>query len=259
MSALLNHFWAGHLGVFVVFLRLAGLFILIPVFSHRSIPGSARVFLALSMSVAIHPIVAPFLPEIPESLGGMVLLALGQTAMGFLMGFVAYLTFEAINLAAQFIGFQIGFGIAGLMDPQTQSQTSVLVPIHGLAALMIFLMADMHHHVLFLFVKSFEVTAQWDFSQNSELVTFIVAKVGMLFSIAIQMAAPFTVLVLCTNVAIGVLARMLPQMNILLFSFPVTILVGMAAMYVVAPDMLSYMENTLGVVTEDLVDLLKRI
>lgn len=261
MKAIFPADWRVYVEIASVFLRLLGLFILVPVFSHRSVPGTVKLLLAVALSYALFPVVRSSLGPVPETLGGLAGLALRETAIGFCMGFVAYLTFEAIHLAAQFVGFQMGFGVAGLVDPLTQSQVSVLVPMHGWVALMVFLVADLHHDLIYLFVKSFEVSGA--FSQglldNRPMFSLVVSHAGRLFALAVQMAAPVAFVVLACNAAIGVLARMMPQMNIILFSFPVTILLGLCSLYVIAPDMLDYLQVVLGEVSADVLTLLRTI
>jgi flagellar biosynthesis protein FliR len=253
---------ANYLGVLFIFLRLLGLFLLVPGFSHQTIPNTIKVGLALSLSLALYPMLSPLLPHVPTSVGEMTLMALRESAIGFIMGFAGYLTFEGISLGAQFVGYQMGFGTAGVIDPQNQAQVSILVPLHGWLLLMMFFLTDMHHNLLKLFVLSFEVTRQFlgaDLVITQALFQTFMTLTTKLFVLAIQMAAPFTLLILCCNVAVGVLSRLLPQMNIILFSFPITILLGFCGLYVLAPDLLSHFELVLQGMTDDVVSVLKTI
>ena len=261
MTALYPQSWLAYLDILLVFLRLLGLFLLVPAFSHNTIPVVVKLILALSLSLAIYPIVKHFLPPLDFSLSGIFAAAFRETFVGLIMGFAAYVTFEAINLAAQFVGYQMGFGSAGLMDPQTHASVSVLVHLHGWLALMVFFMANMHHHVLQLFVMSFEVThgLHHEILSNTNVLASIVLFSGKLFVLAVQMAAPLTVLVLVVNAALGVLARMLPQMNVLLFSFPLTMILGFCTLYLVAPELLDYFSSLLGEMATDMVGVVRSL
>lgn len=251
--------WTVMLRIVTVFFRLLGLFVFVPFFSHHTIPGRMRLLLAIALTFALFPLVDKFVPPVPEGLGGMALVVFRESLIGVLLGFIGYLTFEAIHLAAQFVGYQMGFGSASVMDPAHSKEMSVLVPLQGWIALMVFLMADMHHQMLAVFVKSFETTAELHqaFGTSLPLLNLIVEKAGALFVLAIQLAAPFSLVILACNVLMGVLARLLPQMNILLFSFPVTILFGLGALYVVAPEMIDFLEDRLGGMSADMMELLK--
>jgi flagellar biosynthesis protein FliR len=253
---------SSYLSILIIFLRLLGLFLLVPGFSHQTIPNSVKMALALSLSLALYPMLSPVLPHVTNSLGDLALIAIRESAIGFLMGFAAYLTFEGIALGAQFVGYQMGFGTAGIIDPQNQAQVSILVPLHGWLMLMMFFLTDMHHNLLKLFVMSFEVTKGYlgtDVIVSPQLFQTFLGLTTKLFILAIQMAAPFTLLILCCNVAVGVLSRLLPQMNILLFSFPITILLGFCGLYILAPDLLSHFELVLQGMTDDVINVLRTI
>ncbi len=259
MSIYFPQDWTSILRIVTVFFRLAGLFVFVPLFSHHTIPARMRMMIAVALTFAIFPIVDKFVPPVPEALGALALVVLRESIIGILLGFVGYLTFEAIHLAAQFVGYQMGFGAAGVMDPSHSKEMSVLVPLQGWIALMVFLMADMHHQTLAVFIKSFETTAELHqaFGTHLPLLNLIVDKTGTLFVLAIQLAAPFSLVILACNVLMGVMARLLPQMNILLFSFPVTILFGLGALYIVAPEMLDFLEERLGNMSSDMMEILK--
>ncbi len=259
MSIYFPQDWTVLLRIVTVFFRLLGLFIFVPFFSHHTIPNRMRLMLAIALTFALFPLVEKYVAPLPPGVGGLALVVLRESVIGLLLGFTAYLTFESIHLGAQFIGYQMGFGAAGVLDPSHSKEMSVMVPLQGWLALMVFLMADMHHQMIGIFVRSFETTAimHHDFGTSLPLLNLIVAKAGGLFLLAIQMAAPFSLVILACNVLMGVLARLLPQMNVLLFSFPVTILFGIAALYIVAPEMLDFFEDRLGGMSADMMEMLR--
>jgi flagellar biosynthetic protein FliR len=261
MSALYPTSWNIYLDVLVVFLRLLGFFLLVPGFSHRAMPGNVKLLMAISISLALYPVVKVYLPPFPQTWEGIVVLALRESAVGFIMGFIAYITFEGIGLAAQLVGYQMGFGTVGLIDPQNQANVSILVPLHSWLALMVFFLTDMHHMMLSLFVTSFKVTGALHTMSFSgpELLKVVIGVTGKLFVLAVQMGAPFTLLMLCCNITVGVLSRLMPQMNIMLFSFPVTILLGFSALYLLAPEMLEYIHSKLGDISGDVLRVIKAL
>lgn len=261
MSSLYPQVLQSYLDIFLVFVRLLGFFVLVPVFSHQTISPHIKLAVALSLSLVIYPLVRPFLGGVPLSTGGMIASVLRETVIGFLMGFVAYVTFEGINLSAQFVGVQMGLGTAGLMDPQNHSNVSVWVPIHSWLALMVFLLTDMHHTMIGLFVSSFELTKTVELSSfgGQPLLNAFVATSTKLFVIAVQMAAPFTFLILGMNVVMGMLSRLMPQMNMMLFSFSLTILLGFGGLYLVAPELIDYFENHFSEFGSEVVGILRTL
>lgn len=250
-----------YLGVFTVFVRVLGFFMLVPGFSHKTIPVNIRVLLCLSLSLAFYPLVKSSIGSIPDSWGGIAILSLRETGVGLLMGFICYLTYEAIHLAAQIVGYQMGFGTAGLIDPQNQSNESLLVPLHSWLALLVLFSTDMHHQLLKLFLMSYVATQKMQIIGFSNQDTFrLITQVsGNLFVLAIQMGAPFTLLILSCNAVMGVLSRLMPQLNVMLFSFPITILLGFCALYLLAPEILEYIGNLLGEMGQNCIQLLRTI
>lgn len=261
MTALYPNNWMAYLGVFLVFIRVLGFFMLVPGFSHKTIPLNLKILLCLSLSLAFYPLVKTSLGSFPETWGGIFVVALKETSVGLLMGFICYLTYEAIHLAAQIIGYQMGFGTAGLIDPANHSNESLLVPLHSWLALLVLFTTDLHHYLLKLFLMSYVSTQKLQAISFSNEDTFrlIVGVSGNLFVLAIQMGAPFTLLILACNVVMGVLSRLMPQLNVMLFSFPITILLGFCALYLLAPEILDYMENLLNLMGENCIALIKTL
>lgn len=261
MTALYPNNWMAYLGVFVVFVRVLGFFLLVPGFSHKTVPTNVRVLICLSLSLAFYPLVKGFIGAFPETWGGIFILTLKETLIGLSMGFVCYLTYEAIHLAAQMVGYQMGFGTAGLIDPQNQSSESLLVPLHSWLALLIMFTTDMHHNLLKLFLMSYVATQKVHLGSftNTELLKLLTTVSGNLFVLAIQMGAPFTLLILCCNAVMGVLSRLMPQLNVMLFSFPLTILLGFCALWLLAPEILEYLGSLLNLMGENCVTLLKTL
>lgn len=252
--------WMEYLGVLQILFRLLGVFLLVPGFSHPALPMRFRILLAGVISLAMYPMLRPLLVLTPNSISGMAILVIQESAIGCLLGLACYLTFEAISLGAHFIGTQMGFGMAGVVDPLNHSSSSLMVPLQAWVALMVFLLADLHHEVLQVFVQSYEIVPSSfsGFGQASLLAEFGRIS-GKLFLLAVQMAAPFTLLMLAANIAVGVLSRMIPQMNIILFSFPITILLGLALFFIVAGDLIEFLQTILGAMSFDAVALLKKI
>ncbi|MSP18195.1 MAG: flagellar biosynthetic protein FliR [Bdellovibrionales bacterium] len=259
MTSLYPNDWMAYLGVFTVFVRVLGFFMLVPGFSHKTIPVNIRILLCLSLSLAFYPIVKSSVGAIPGTWGGIVILVLKESGVGLLMGFICYITYEAIHLAAQIVGYQMGFGTAGLIDPQNQSNESLLVPLHSWLALLVLFTTDMHHHLLKLFLMSYVATQKLQIESFSNIETFnlVVNVSGNLFALAIQMGAPFTLMILSCNLVMGVLSRLMPQLNVMLLSFPVTILLGFCGLYLLAPEILDFMSNLLQEMGQNCILLLR--
>lgn len=211
--------------------RILALLAAAPPFNNAGLTTRVRLVLGLALVTAI----APALPAMPaiEPASGLGLLVLAQQMIiGFAMGFVLRLVFSAIDLAGMMISTQMGLGFATAYDPQTAAQTPVVSELLGMLALLVFLSIDGHLMVLATLVKSFTLlpVGVWTISEASWLN--IANAGGVIFSSGVMLALPVLVALLITNVALGVLGRVAPQLNLIVIGFPVTILLGFVALYV---------------------------
>ena len=202
-----------------------------PPFNNAGLTTRVRLMLGIALSIAIAPAL-PAMPAIEPASGLGLLILAQQMIIGFAMGFVLRLVFSAIDLAGMMISTQMGLGFATAYDPQTAAQTPVVSELLGMLALLVFLSIDGHLMVLATLVKSFTLlpVGVWTISEASWLN--IANAGGVIFSSGVMLALPALVALLITNVALGVLGRVAPQLNLIVIGFPVTILLGFVALYV---------------------------
>lgn len=255
MNALYPHDLESYLNILLVFFRFMAFITLIPGLSHKAIPMGFKVLFSLAFSLAIFPVVKGSLIAFDGSFSGYVIGAIREISIGLIMGFVSYLTFESIQLAAQLLGFQMGLGTAALLDPTNQANVSLIVPLHTWMALSLFFIGNFHHEALYAFVSSFYVTrkGELNFFGNKDLLAQVVGVSTKLFSLSVRISAPLTAVILLTNLMIGILARLIPQMNVILFSFPITIVLSLAGIYIFAPDTLGFFTHVLEEMGTDMM------
>jgi flagellar biosynthetic protein FliR len=179
--------------------------------------------------------IAPALPPMPaiEPASGLGLLILAQQMIiGLAMGFALRLVFSAVDLAGMMISTQMGLGFATAYDPQSASQTPVVSEFIGLLALLMFLSIDGHLMVISTLVQSFTFLPVKLLAISEASWLNIASAGGIIFSAGVMLALPAVTALLITNVALGVLGRVAPQLNLIVIGFPVTILLGFIALYV---------------------------
>ena len=211
--------------------RILALLAAAPPFNNAGLTTRVRLVLGLALVTAIAPAL-PAMPAIEPASGLGLLILAQQMIIGFAMGFVLRLVFSAIDLAGMMISTQMGLGFATAYDPQTAAQTPVVSELLGMLALLVFLSIDGHLMVLATLVKSFTLlpVGMWTISEASWLN--IANAGGVIFSSGVMLALPALVALLITNIALGVLGRVAPQLNLIVIGFPVTILLGFVALYV---------------------------
>ena len=214
--------------------RILGLIMVAPVFGHSSVPR--RVKIGLGVFIAL--IIAPTLPPMPDvglgSWHGLFIL-IQQLLIGMAIGFIMRVVFAAVEAAGEIVGLQMGLGFASFFDPQSAGQTLVISQFFNLLASLLFLAVNAHLLLLGILVESFKslpISPQ----PLSAAGFYSVANYGsVVFSVGLQLALPLIAILLMTNLALGILTRSAPQLNIFAIGFPITLGVGLIALDITLP------------------------
>lgn len=206
--------------------RILGLVMAAPVLGHGTIP--ARVKIGLGVFITL--IVAPTLPALPEvqimSPGGLFTLVM-QVLIGVAMGLVMRLAFSAVEAAGEIIGLQMGLGFASFYDPQSASNLNTLSSFLGLLASLAFLAINGHLLLLGLLAESFTVLPVSAQALPGRGMLAVAQAGSVIFSYGVQLALPLIAILLMTNLALAILTRSAPQLNIFAIGFPITLGVGL--------------------------------
>lgn len=196
-----------------------------PLWSSAGVPRRTRLILAIAIAVAITPSLPPMPVVQPASLTGLWIMVL-QMLIGIGMGFAAKIVFTAFDLAGEFIGAQMGLGFATFYDPLNSSQTPVISEFINLIALLLFL--SMNGHLLYLatLAQSFSAIPVSATSLASGSWLNLAELGGKIFSAGLLLALPIVVALMITNIALAVLTRAAPQLNIFALGFPLTLIGG---------------------------------
>ena len=227
--------------------RLLGLFSSAPVFSNRGV--SVRVRLAIGMGVAIA--VLPVMPPMPQvAPGGGLGLAIfaQQIFIGIAIGFMMRIVFAAVDMAGALIGMQMGLSFAIFFDPDAGGQTAVLSDFLNLLATLLFLAANGHLLMIDILVRSFEWLPVTTAPVNAGGWGFI-ARTGLtVFAAGLLLSLPIVAILLVANIALGVLTRAAPQLNLFAVGFPITLTAGFIGVLLVmtnfAPVLQSLFERS---------------
>ncbi|MEQ1659351.1 MAG: flagellar biosynthetic protein FliR [Hylemonella sp.] len=216
------------------FLRVLGVFTAAPIFSSRAIPVRARVGLALLVTVACQATLPP-MPVIDFNSPAVLGVVIQQVGIGLSIGFVVRLVFAAFELAGEVVGFQMGLNFAAFFDPSLNTQASAVARFFGYMASLLFVVLNGHLMVLMAVTRSFEVfPVTQNFLEALRLMQLYTLG-GELFASALWIALPMLALLLFTNLALGIISRVAPQMNIYAVGFPITLSVGLVGMAATLP------------------------
>ncbi len=216
------------LNFLLIFTRISSVLLFAPFFNSKVIPSLLKVALSLLISVIIYP----FVPKInfkTYEINGLLyfLLILMEMGIGMTIGFLATFVFVAIQTAGHVVGFSVGLAMANVFDPITNEQVSELAIIQNLIALLIFLAIDGHHIFIKAIVYSFNHIPLLGFYFKKSLLKFIFNAGKDLFYIALKIASPMIIGLLIVDIMFAIMARLAPQINIMIVGLPVKIFVGL--------------------------------
>lgn len=253
--------WSALLGrvdlFLLLFLRVLGLFLTAPVWSSRAVPVQLRVGVALVTALVVLPLFAS--PRLPESLPALVPLALQEMLVGMLIGFIAALAMSAFQFAGQLLDVNMGLSMVNVLDPLSNTQVPILGNFLHLLAMLIFLAINGHHMLLGALMDSYALVPIGGAQLSQPLSQALVGIAANLFMIGLKVAAPVLAALFLTTVALGVLNRAVPQLNVFVVGLPVQLAVGVFMLMVVLPLYVTFLNAVFRGLTADLTNVLRLI
>lgn len=207
----------------LLIMRVGGILVVAPIFSHRSIPALLKVGLIILMSLILLPTLPSTKTNLPPDLLGLSVVLAKEVAAGLAIGFVAQLLFIGVQFAGDLIGLQMGFGIVNVIDPNSDAQVPLVGQYQTILATLIFLAMDGHHMVLSAISSSIQIIPLGQVNFTGSTVDIIIRGGVNTLAQGIKLGAPCIVTLFLLDVAMGVVARTVPQMNIFIVGFPLKI------------------------------------
>lgn len=230
---------------FLILIRVSIIFQMLPFFNARVIPILAKAGLAFVITIVLFPVINTKMAEFPNTVFGMAQLILTEFIIGIILGLLVLVFFEGIRMMGQMVGFQTGFAITNIIDPQSGAQISILANMAYLVGLIFFLLLNGHHILLNALRESFEIIPVGSLRLNVEMFDTIIRIYGDMFSIAVKIGAPAIAALLFTSLAFGLIVKLIPQMNIMIVAFPIKIVIGLLFFGVSLNVLLKFMETYL--------------
>jgi len=243
----------------LVFIRVSAIILMIPVFGDTVVPAMVKWGLSLLMALIIYPLVKSGIGPLGDlDVISLALRIAGELLIGISIGFTAKFIFAGIQMAGELLGFQMGFSMASVIDPSSNTQVSVVAEFQYMLSLLLFLGVNAHHIVINAIFESYQVLSPLNAHYSGELLQVIIRLSQEVFMIAVKISAPTMAVLLFTNVALGVVARTVPQINIFIVSFPLQISVGLLFIGLTAPIFAELVQRLFFGLTGK-IDLLLRI
>jgi flagellar biosynthesis protein FliR len=222
----------------LIFARIGTALMLLPGFGEVYVMQRFRLLLGFLVSLLLTPILAPLLPPLPGSAVKLADIVGSEVVIGLFLGTVSRVLLAALDTAGTVASFQLGLSAAQIFNPMAASQGSLPGTLYSVLGVLLIFLTDLHHMLLRALVDSYDVFAPGVLPPLNDLSDMIARSVAGAFVIGIEMAAPFILLGLVFFIALGIVGRLVPQLQIMFVTLPLQILGGLFALvFVLAAGM----------------------
>ncbi len=226
--------WFEYQTVLLIIVRITALFAAAPIFGDNRIPTMLKVGLGVFTALLLLPLIN-VLPSSFQTAPGFTYAVLKEVMVGVTIGFVAQLLFMGVQFSGQFVSLQMGFAAAMLFDPTTENNVPVLGEFYYLVAILLYLSLGGHGFLFEALRESFDVIPLTGISFSGGFFERFANLTADIFVIALKIAAPVFITILIIDISLGLVARLVPQMNVFMFGFPVKIMTGMIIIMISMP------------------------
>lgn len=220
-------------------LRVLGLFMTAPVLSNRVVPVQLRVAVSFAVAMIVSPLFQAVAPA--ASLAQLVPLAAQELLVGVTVGFVASLMFSVVQFAGQLLDITMGLSIMNVLDPLTNLQMPVIGNLLYMTAILIFFGLDGHHTLIRAIMDSYVLVPLGTAIFHAAAAQSVVAMGSKLFLIGFKVASPVLAALFVATLALGILNRAVPQMNVFVIGMPVQFTVGIVLLIIAMPLYISFL------------------
>ncbi len=244
-------------GVMLIFLRVAAIVFSAPVLDSDTIPAVFKAGLALAVSILLLPAVDAVVTVRDLSLMTFFIGVFSEIAIGVTIGLSVKLLFAGIQLAGQIVGYQMGFAVANVVDPATSAQIPILAQFYNLTAMLVFLAINAHHMFFSALVDSYTILPPLSMHISPQLIGMMMRLAANMFVVAVKVGAPLIAVMLMVSVALGMVARTVPQIHIFIVAMPMKILIGLVFLLMVSPYLTAYLIDLFSSYQVTLFDLIR--
>ena len=235
----------------LVFARIGAMVMLLPGFGEANIPVRVRLAIALALTLIILPLHRNAYTVSMTSMAPLLVLMVHEIIIGVVLGATARVTLSALAVAGSVIAQQLGLGFVTTVDPTQGQQGALLSNFLTLLGITLLFATDMHHLVIAALSESYRIFSPGELMSSGDVAALATRAFATAFKIGIQLSAPFIVFGLVFNLGLGVLARLMPQMQVFFVGVPLSILAGFLILAAILGAMMgTYLDYFGGVLHE---------
>lgn len=228
----------------MVFVRIGSAMMMMPGFGDNFIPAQIRLLFALALSLVLTPILREYVPAQPPTAVAMVVLLVMEATIGIFIGMIARVIVMALATAGMVISMQSALASAQVFNPTLGGQGSLVGSLLSLLGVVLIFATDLHHMLIVAARDSYALFPVGGMLDTGSMADLMAQMVSGSFLLGVQIAAPFMVVALIMYLGFGVLARLMPQIQIFFLALPVQILVSLVTLLlVVSAGMLFFLKR----------------
>ncbi|PCI87792.1 MAG: flagellar biosynthetic protein FliR [Hyphomicrobiales bacterium] len=232
----------------LLFGRIGAIIMLLPGFGESYVSPRIRLIFALLLTLVLYPMLNVSFALIPESLSGVFMLLMQEVLIGLFIGASVKLFMSALGIAGMVVAMQTGLGSAMSFDPNQGSQAPFFATILNLMAVTLIFITDLHHLFFRAMIDSYALfpTNSSEFLPIGDFAQMAMESISSSFYLAMQMSAPFILYGIVFNVCLGILAKLMPQIQIYFVAMPANIGIGFILMMLLVGSMVSWFLDRFG-------------
>jgi flagellar biosynthetic protein FliR len=236
----------------LVFARIGTMLMLLPGLGEQNVSARIRLTMALVLAAVLLPLHRTAYHIDPSALGPAVVMLIEEILVGAVLGLTARLTISALEVAGSVIAQQLGLGFVTSIDPTQGEQAAIVSNFLSMLGLVLIFATNMHYLVIAALNDSYNVFAPGEVPATGDVAALMTKIVAGAFRIGIQLSAPFLAFGLLFNIGLGVLARLMPQMQVFFVALPLSIVVGLLLLLLALGGMMGFFLDYVGGVLHQL-------
>jgi flagellar biosynthetic protein FliR len=241
----------------LVLIRMTSFVVSWPVFGVETVSNHIKVLFALLLTLMVFPTLHWSPQQIANVQSGLVMLVVREAFIGLSMGFLARFFFFAFRIAGEMVSQAMGLGAAAMFNPSMGGQSSSVEQFYTSIATLFYLAVNGHHYLITGLVNSFNWVPAGLLSLNVSQFTGVGNMLEEIIVLGLRFSAPVVISILVVNLILGVVGKTVPQLNVLVTSFPINIMLGLFLMIITLPMLMDEMGEFLALSTTRVFQLVK--
>lgn len=225
----------------LIFSRTGAMFMTLPGFSDATVSPQIRLMFALAFVLVLTPVLSPMLPAPPASVYNLAILIICEMLIGIFIGGLLQIIMSAAAFAGFMISTSMSMSNAFIFSPTMSTSNTVMGTFLMLVAMTLFFALDLHHLVFLGMIDSYQIFVPGSTLYMGDMAQQMAELIGKSLLLGLKMSAPFLIIIIGILFAMGLLARMVPQIQVFILSVPVQVLVGAITLMAVLAAMGMYL------------------